>query len=280
MTQLASIDFPNQRIYLHSDTVTQNFDGYLLYDDIRTFVQGNVAAQGFDLPISKEGYVAKGGGAFTPRFIILDSGWRLVPYDGVSHTLEILVETISVDGVSDRDVFDRSTVLVEVDIDTAYSQVEIIEVNTGGGGGGSGLTAQETRDAMMLSPSVGVPGSNSIDAELDALLSDVTTILLAINNVTDGLPAIKAAIDTKPTNAEVNAEMVDVLEIDTHSEPAAVLGSTSSIKDVIMWLKIMSKNRMLQSATTTTLRNTGDTVNVSTSTVSDNGTVFSRGEHQ
>lgn len=38
-----------------------------------------------------------------------------------------------------------------------------------GPGGGSGLTAQQTRDAMKLAPTAGSPAAGSIDAELDAI---------------------------------------------------------------------------------------------------------------
>jgi hypothetical protein len=39
-------------------------------------------------------------------------------------------------------------------------------------GGGSGLTQQQVRDALKLSPSAGTPDAGSIDAELDSLLSE------------------------------------------------------------------------------------------------------------
>lgn len=43
------------------------------------------------------------------------------------------------------------------------------------GGGGSGLTAQETRDAMKLAPTAGAPAAGSVDQELDSILDDTGT---------------------------------------------------------------------------------------------------------
>lgn len=42
---------------------------------------------------------------------------------------------------------------------------------TTGGGGGTPLTAQETRDAMYLSPSPGIPDIDSVDAKLDTIIA-------------------------------------------------------------------------------------------------------------
>lgn len=93
--------------------------------------------------------------------------------------------------------------------------------------------------------------------------------------VADDLPTAIAAL---PTAAEVNAEMVDVLEIDTHAEPTSVVGATCSIKDAIMDTKVMHRNKMTQTATTTLLRNDADSGTISTSTVSDDGTTFIKGK--
>ena len=93
---------------------------------------------------------------------------------------------------------------------------------------------------------------------------------------TDDVPALIAAL---PTASEINAEMVDVLETDTHAEPSSVVGATASIKDSINFIKTMNRNKMTQTATTTLLRNDGDTATISTSTVSDDGTTFIKGKH-
>ena len=107
--------------------------------------------------------------------------------------------------------------------------------------------------------------------------ADVAAILLDTNELqSDDVPTLIAAL---PTAAEVNAEVVDVLETDTHAEPASAVGATASIKDSVNYIKAMHRNKMTQTATTTLLRNDADTGTISTSTVSDDGSTFTRGKH-
>lgn len=103
------------------------------------------------------------------------------------------------------------------------------------------------------------------NASITAILTDTGTTL----------PASIAAL---PTASEINAEVVDVLETDTHAEPSSSVGATTSIKDAIMWNKTVSRNKMTQTATTTLLRNDSDSATVGTSTVSDDGTTTTRGK--
>ena len=107
--------------------------------------------------------------------------------------------------------------------------------------------------------------------------SDVAAILVDTNELqSDDVPTLIAAL---PTAAEVNAEVVDVLETDTHAEPTSAVGATASIKDSVNYIKAMHRNKMTQTATTTLLRNDADTGTISTSTVSDDGSTFVRGKH-
>jgi hypothetical protein len=92
------------------------------------------------------------------------------------------------------------------------------------------------------------------------------------------LSATQATIDAIPTAAEVNAEIVDALVTDTYAEPSAVPAATASLKDKIGFVNTMLRNKMTQTATTTLLRNDGDTLTIGTSTVSDDTTTFTRGK--
>jgi hypothetical protein len=78
--------------------------------------------------------------------------------------------------------------------------------------------------------------------------------------------------------ADVNAEVVDALATDTYAEPSGVPSATASLKDKIGWMQALARNKITQTATTQTLRNDGDSGNVSQSTVSDDGTTFTRGK--
>lgn len=134
MAQIASIDWAAKRFYLHADTVVNGFDAWAAFTEIRLIQQANLnGEQGYKLFIHRQGKAAKGGGKFTPRYCSFDAGWRAVPYDGQEHNLEITVEMVSDDQLSDRAMFDRAAVAVNVDIDSVYDQVETIEKIVGSG---------------------------------------------------------------------------------------------------------------------------------------------------
>jgi hypothetical protein len=143
MAQIASEDYVNKLIYLHIDTVTNGFDPALMQKEHRALrrVYANDERK-FDPMVTFVGYEDKGGGKFTPRSTRLRAGVRIVPYDtgaAGQYSLPILNEILNVDdGLADREVFDRSGVAANVDIDKAYDPVEVIEVV-----GGSGLSQQE-----------------------------------------------------------------------------------------------------------------------------------------
>jgi len=106
-------------------------------------------------------------------------------------------------------------------------------------------------------------------------------------NVYDSLYGAAAAdyleVDTKQIEGgdatdAINAQVVDVLSTDTHAEASGVVGATASLKDAIVWLKTLARNKITQTATTQTLRNDADDGNIATATVSDDGTTATRGE--
>lgn len=82
-----------------------------------------------------------------------------------------------------------------------------------------------------------------------------------------------------PSTAQINAEVVDALATDTYAEPASVPAATASLKDKIGWLFTLARNKITQTSTTQTVRNDADDATIATSTVSDNGTTFTRGEY-
>lgn len=92
-------------------------------------------------------------------------------------------------------------------------------------------------------------------------------------NVTGSVGSLGAT-----AKSDVNAEVLDVLTTDTFAEPGAVPAATSTLKDKINWLFALARNKITQTATTTTLRNDADSGDVATSTTADDGTTATRGE--
>ena len=97
-------------------------------------------------------------------------------------------------------------------------------------------------------------------------------------------PATRVKLDaTQPdyapaTPAQVNAQVLDVLSVDTFAELVAPPAATSSLKDKITWLFMYARNKVTQTATTRTLYRDDTTTVAGTSGTSDNGTTFTKGE--
>lgn len=81
------------------------------------------------------------------------------------------------------------------------------------------------------------------------------------------------------TAAEVNAEVVDALNVDTYAEPGqGAPAATTSLAAKIGYLYKAWRNKKTQTATTLSIFNdAGDTVDQK-ATVSDDGSTFSKGE--
>jgi hypothetical protein len=91
---------------------------------------------------------------------------------------------------------------------------------------------------------------------------------------------INGSIGSLGTTAksEVNAEVVDALATDTYAEPGSVPAATASLKDKIGWLFALARNKITQTSSAQNLRDDGDTGNIASATVSDDGTTATRGE--
>jgi hypothetical protein len=62
------------------------------------------------------------------------------------------------------------------------------------------------------------------------------------------------------------------------TEATGAPGVTATVLAAVQWVFLLSRNKITQTSTTQTLRNDADSANLSTSTVSDDGTTFTRGE--
>lgn len=171
--QVDFVDWDAKRLHLHFETTLHGFDAWEAFREVRELHAANAnGEQNYELFLQRQGKVAKGGGRFTPRFVQFKTGWRVVPHDS-DHFLAILVEMISDDEVSDRDVFDRSTVNAAVDIDSTYDQVEVLEITTGGGG----FTASDRARLELLEAAIaGKVIVNQDGTEIDIYSADGVTV--------------------------------------------------------------------------------------------------------
>ena len=97
-----------------------------------------------------------------------------------------------------------------------------------------------------------------------------------------GAPAgasLSADIAALPTNASVNAQVVDALNTDTYAEPAqGTPGATITLAAKINYLYKAWRNRSTQTATTYSLYNDNATTVDHKATVSDDATTADKGE--
>ena len=90
--------------------------------------------------------------------------------------------------------------------------------------------------------------------------------------------ATSRVVDDIATPAQVNAEVLDVLSVDTFTELVAVPTATSSLKDKLTYMFMWFRNKSTQTATTRILRNDADNATVATETVSDDAKTYTKGE--
>jgi hypothetical protein len=131
MAIIASVDYPNKRIYLHADTVGIDLDTLDVYKGVRALRVSNEDHRKFKPIIVAGGNIQKTDTAFTAPYIQLLYGCRIVPYDA-SQNLRVIRDTFTDDGYAGRDCFDRSGLSNEVNIDFEVDKVEVREVLTGG----------------------------------------------------------------------------------------------------------------------------------------------------
>jgi len=145
MALIDHIDGPNRRIYLGSDSASQDVHPIDIYKEMRTLRRTDETLRRYDVFLSAFGNVSKGPGKATERYVRQNSGTRIVPYDA-DHTLTIIGTVITDDGQEGVACFDRSLLTpgVLVDVDYQPPQVEVLTVSTG-----SGLDA--TQDAKLMS---------------------------------------------------------------------------------------------------------------------------------
>lgn len=122
-----------------------------------------------------------------------------------------------------------------------------------------------------------IPTTPVLTAHFDTIIgtpagASVSADIAEIEAETDGIAAI-------PTNNGTN-QTGDTYGLLTgaNTELVAIPASTAKIIDMLKWLFLLARNKITQTSTTTLARNDGDSATVGTSTISDDGTTFTRGK--
>lgn len=99
---------------------------------------------------------------------------------------------------------------------------------------------------------------------------------------TAGYPAVTLKSGTGTGELSLSSGLVSVsatgLDAVVMVEPTAPPAVTGTLRAALAWLLALSRNKITQTGTTSVLRNDADGANIASSTVSDDGTTFTRGE--
>jgi hypothetical protein len=105
-------------------------------------------------------------------------------------------------------------------------------------------------------------------------VTDIATVAVSTSTAQIGVNVVNFG-GSAGTFASGRAE-VD-LNSSATTELAAVPSSTAKLKDMIQWLYLLGRNKITQTSTTTLVKANDGSTTVGTSTVSDDGTTFTRG---
>lgn len=151
---------------------------------------------------------------------------------------------------------------------------EALSGHTTAGTLGKAVADIETTASAILDDT----GSSGVAIAAGQSVASVTGAVASVTgNVGGNVNGSVGSLATQ-AKADVNAEMVDCLTVDTYAEPASVPAATASFKDKLGWVCALFRNKTTQTADTTTLRNDADSGSIATSTRADDGTTATKGE--
>jgi hypothetical protein len=130
------------------------------------------------------------------------------------------------------------------------------------------------------SPIITYTSTNGAIVLEEALTSAPTVndefVIIAGSHV-HSVASIQSGLSTL-TAANVNAEVVDALSVDTYAELSSPPAATSSLKDKLTWLFMYARNKVTQTAVQRKLYRDDGTTVAGTSGTTDDGTTFTKGE--
>ena len=127
MALIDHIDTQSKRIFLSQETANSEIHPIELYKEVRVLRRDNESLRRYNMPVKAYGNVPKSANKATERYVILQDGYRVVPYDA-SHMLTITGTIITDDMQEGIYCFDRSPLGSDVVVDINYvpPQVEVI----------------------------------------------------------------------------------------------------------------------------------------------------------
>lgn len=195
------IDGPTRRIYL-LDGVSSFHPVDDIYTEVRYRRRTIENLRKFDMFCAAGGRVQRIGNSYTPRYLRLLKGTKIVAGAGVD-TISITGD-IFTDDENDTAIFDNTLLApgrkIFYNFTPPEAELLVLEVDSGGTGGGSTLTPQQIRNAMLLA-GIGSAAPSSIDGQLSQLgttINNLTTLLGAVDSQLAELIALSGYDPTNP----------------------------------------------------------------------------------
>tara|TARA_R110002153_G_scaffold116569_1_gene260239 strand:- start:4216 stop:4731 length:516 start_codon:yes stop_codon:yes gene_type:complete len=134
MPLISHIDGETRRIFLSAETFNVSVNPIDIYKEMRTLRATDETLRSYSVFMSAFGNVNKGGGKATERYVVLNSGARIVLFDATGF-ITVSGTIITDDGQEGIACFNRELLSegVEVDINYIPPQVEVITINIAGG---------------------------------------------------------------------------------------------------------------------------------------------------
>lgn len=137
------------------------------------------------------------------------------------------------------------------------------------------LTAGGNIKADALALSGDTTAADNAEAFFDGTgYAGTNNVIPTVTTVTNSVVAGSLGATAK---SDVNAEVLDVLSVDTFAELSAVPGTSPTFLEKIQYLYELARNKITQTSTTQLLYKNDGTTTLATTTVSDDGTTFTRG---
>lgn len=125
------------------------------------------------------------------------------------------------------------------------------------------------------------PGAASGLALVGSNMGAVTSVTGSVGSVTGAVGSVTGAVGSVTaavTVGTINSGAVDSIWAKAMSALTAVPSITGTVLEALSWVFTVGRNKIEQTSTTSTLRRDDGTTSLSTSTVSDDGTTFTRGK--
>lgn len=136
------------------------------------------------------------------------------------------------------------------------------------------MEAAPSSPTVQITKNDGSPASTS--DTINTLAGGVFYIDLTTTETNTAGELLISVTETGRPNYYIVVPVMTEISRTTFVQPSSVPNATTSLDQQIAWLYTLARNKITQNSTTQTLRDDGDSSNIGTATVSDDGSTFTR----